>query len=477
MSTQPMPMVQVFSPDGTLGDIPYDKLHDALAAGAKPAAKFKAPDGTVGYVPADKAADAMKAGGTRVPLDLNDADGGNPNGFWQRGWKGLTTPLPRTPGSDEEAVREGSVPALEGLSTIGLAGIPGEAIATGSLAPLARAAVPLARGIVGSAAGGWLGREAGGLVGPKGAEVGGEVGGLAGGIYGVAGGKIPGNVAELNELLQSPEAKQRAAEEAQAGEINQATQIQDTYNRRVAREQAATAREQAATARQQAQQGKPQPITQSPNYDPAAYKAGAAERTSQPPAAAQPIKLSDLGGSSEGRPATWTNDTVKKLAAWGDTDAIEQAKLRGFGTVPKNFSSVEMNPKSVTHFDPQGNPIQLSDLSAQDYLHSLGRDVPDVEVSGGRTSANASGESSASLEAQSRLATEKNQGVQRVRVDTRSGQEVPLTGVDAVDAKAGPYDRIVMRDKNGAEIVLDEGQKALPKRPANPSGFRTGTPQ
>src|SRR5271167_4479864 len=83
MSTQPMPMVQVFAPDGTLGDVPYDKLHDALAAGAKPAAKFKAPDGTVGYVPADKAADAMKAGGTRIPLDLNDADGGKP-GFWSR---------------------------------------------------------------------------------------------------------------------------------------------------------------------------------------------------------------------------------------------------------------------------------------------------------------------------------------------------------------------------------------------------------
>lgn len=96
-----MPMVQVFAPDGTLGDVPYDKLHDALAAGAKPAAKFKAPDGTVGYVPADKAADALKAGGQRVPLDLNDADGGKPDGFWQR----LTAPTNPAVANSNPAVR------------------------------------------------------------------------------------------------------------------------------------------------------------------------------------------------------------------------------------------------------------------------------------------------------------------------------------------------------------------------------------
>src|SRR5216684_4330103 len=36
--------------------------------------------------------------------------------------------FPRTPGSDEEAIREGSVPAIAGLTTIGAAGGPIKAI-------------------------------------------------------------------------------------------------------------------------------------------------------------------------------------------------------------------------------------------------------------------------------------------------------------------------------------------------------------
>lgn len=84
MGTTPMPMVQVFAPDGTLGDIPYDRLHDALGQGAKIAAKVKAPDGTVGFVPGDRVPDALKAGGQRVPLDMNEVDGGKKDGFYQR---------------------------------------------------------------------------------------------------------------------------------------------------------------------------------------------------------------------------------------------------------------------------------------------------------------------------------------------------------------------------------------------------------
>jgi hypothetical protein len=80
----------------------------------------------------------------------------------------------------------------------------------------------------------------------------------------------------------------------------------------------------------------------------------------------------------------------------------------------------------------------------------------------GTTTKNASGESSASAEAISRAKTEQSKGLERVRIDTRSGQEVPLTGADAVDAKAGPYDQTVMRDKNGSEVVLDEGAKVSP---------------
>lgn len=78
-----MPVSQMFAPDGTLGDVPYDKVHDAIAAGGKMAYKMIAPDGTPGYVPADKMLDAQKAGGHVVPNETSDADGGKP-GFWSQ---------------------------------------------------------------------------------------------------------------------------------------------------------------------------------------------------------------------------------------------------------------------------------------------------------------------------------------------------------------------------------------------------------
>ncbi len=75
---------------------------------------------------------------------------------------------------------------------------------------------------------------------------------------------------------------------------------------------------------------------------------------------------------------------------------------------------------------------------------------------------NGSGESAASQEAINRRAGEQANKTTRVRIDTRSGREVPLIGVDAVDAKAGPFDRIVMRKPGAADIVLDEGDRAKP---------------
>lgn len=76
-------------------------------------------------------------------------------------------------------------------------------------------------------------------------------------------------------------------------------------------------------------------------------------------------------------------------------------------------------------------------------------------------SPNASGESPASLEALSRNASERSNGITRVRIDTRSGRETPLIGVDAVDVRPGPYDRIVMRSQDG-EQTLAEGAHARP---------------
>jgi hypothetical protein len=72
---------------------------------------------------------------------------------------------------------------------------------------------------------------------------------------------------------------------------------------------------------------------------------------------------------------------------------------------------------------------------------------------------NGSGESAASMEAINRVASEKKGGVKRVRIDTRSGNEMPLIGTDAVDAQAGPYDVIVQRTPQG-DVELDRGVRA-----------------
>lgn len=74
-----MSTVPIFAPDGTLGDIPENQLHAALAAGAKPGVTMKAPDGSLGVVPADQYQAAAKAGGTVVPFHEQETQHG---GFW-----------------------------------------------------------------------------------------------------------------------------------------------------------------------------------------------------------------------------------------------------------------------------------------------------------------------------------------------------------------------------------------------------------
>src|SRR5207247_5981376 len=68
---------------------------------------------------------------------------------------------------------------------------------------------------------------------------------------------------------------------------------------------------------------------------------------------------------SEGRPATWTNEAVMRLAAQGNREAIQQAVRRGFELPPgaryvmgdPDFSRSAYNPREVTRFTPEGTPI------------------------------------------------------------------------------------------------------------------------
>jgi hypothetical protein len=88
--------------------------------------------------------------------------------------------------------------------------------------------------------------------------------------------------------------------------------------------------------------------------------------------------------------------------------------------------------------------------------------IPQIESTPPSIVPNASGESSASMEAINRASSERRANVSRVKIDTRSGKETPLIGTDAVDAKAGPYERIVKRQPGKPDQVLDQGEKAKP---------------
>lgn len=100
----------------------------------------------------------------------------------------------------------------------------------------------------------------------------------------------------------------------------------------------------------------------------------------------------------------------------------------------------------------------------RDFLRSIGAHDDAVLPSEVQnvTRNNASGGNAASLEALSRSASEKANGMTRVRIDTRSGRETPIiNNSDAVDLKAGPYERIVQRGPQG-ETTVDEGANARP---------------
>lgn len=83
------------------------------------------------------------------------------------------------------------------------------------------------------------------------------------------------------------------------------------------------------------------------------------------PANARPPR-SIVERESEGSAARWTNEDVIRLAKQGVRPAIEQARQRGF-ELPDNvryvagdlaYPSTELNPREVTRFTPEGEPIR-----------------------------------------------------------------------------------------------------------------------
>lgn len=86
-----MGTVPIFAPDGSLGDVPYERMKEAVAAGGKPGVTIKSPDGKLGVIPAERVPDAAKAGATIVPLDQQETQHA---GFWHQLWNDVSSIRP-----------------------------------------------------------------------------------------------------------------------------------------------------------------------------------------------------------------------------------------------------------------------------------------------------------------------------------------------------------------------------------------------
>lgn len=355
MSNDPkMPMVQIFTPDGQLADIPYERLHDALAAGGKIGAKVKTPDGQIAFVPGDRVNDALKAGATRIPLDGNDADGGKP-GFWSQAWDKFKSQIPsnldeaghalgatnwdpmqtQAGRATTEYLRSRDAGAGIGRSALNAAGTAvgvdpaqeeANARAGNTAGVAADAAVPIAETLLGYGAH---------LVAPAAADAATNAASRAKPSLLNAAEilkepqKIPGKAVEavINKIPDTPEvaaAKARLAQETEGEQVVQAMKIQDPVLRR---EAVAKAKAVAAAAKPAA----PFPSALGPET-PTPKQVATSQALSASPEPASPIVTSQSPEiPSEGRPATWRNLSVSNLASKGGPlafDAAKQAQLR-----------------------------------------------------------------------------------------------------------------------------------------------------
>lgn len=224
MATTPM-----FSPDGSLGDIPNAKIQDAVKAGFKLGVDLNAPNGDKGTVPIDKVHDAIKAGfspfvpneaqaaakppvSSAVPGNLTAPStfgerlnaAGNPGSF-EGHPENIGEYVPATIGN----VVQGTKDIAKGNYSRGAHEvIKGAGNAVLPMAPVLVAGAPVAA--AGAAAGGvagqYLAKKGAQAVGatPDQQELAGDVGGIAGGIGGSKVGKladfIPSTKAAGNSL-------------------------------------------------------------------------------------------------------------------------------------------------------------------------------------------------------------------------------------------------------------------------------------
>lgn len=122
-----------------------------------------------------------------------------------------------------------------------------------------------------------------------------------------------------------------------------------------------------------------------------------------------------------------------------------QAEQRSASTAAQWPEKYRNAPKNVSSTGGGGANYSAADLDAFKAKHNI--------------TPNGSGESAASAEAVNRVASEKANGIRRVAIDTRSGIEKPLIGVDAVDYQPQPHEIVIQRSPQG-DVELARGHSA-----------------
>ena len=184
------------------------------------------------------------------------------------------------------------------------------------------------------------------------------------------------------------------------------------------------------------------------------------------PASSIPTRLQLAAENAKTGPRELPIDMLRKMGI-SDPSVQEEglAQRARSAEVAKKYP-VEKGSLAKPPQDPFNAPTEAAGPKAQ---KSASKPMPEAEsqldalkrkMGIKPETVNGSGESSASQEAINRAKSEKTAGVKRVVVDTRSGNERPLVGVDAVDYTPKPYESVEFRGGKRDGEIIDQGSSA-----------------
>ena len=150
--------------------------------------------------------------------------------------------------------------------------------------------------------------------------------------------------------------------------------------------------------------------------------------------------------------------------------AVDEVKAAP-NTEQPTYAGTERRTGARTLTTPAENELAMKNRRLQDISNpfdhtegasaTMNRDI-NKQIPPPVQTINGSGDSAASQEAINRVQSEKSQGIKTYRVDSRSGNAVPVLGVDAPDAHANPYEHIVQVQDGAVKQIQDSGAGARP---------------